>query len=470
MPLATMNLQTFLYSEDSALPQFQIRDLLQQAANIGNAIKCLHDGLLIKDRSFVCCHMDLKLDNVLVYNDKVDEEEPVGKWKISDFGISTLTEPEELRAEHSETLTVESPAQTLAGWTARMPAARAPAAYQAPEVSRGSYVGRSSDMWSFGCILFQILARGVGPGTQKLVELDKLRAFEEDKVTEHPTDYFFRELGPEKYLNPHVKDWLEEDLPGGSFDTYFVKSCKHLILEILEIDAAQRLKAPEVNDRLLSILKGPKAAHFSEVETQSPPPRRPSRVVTEITITAGKERDNSRATQQTTLDPEFATSATPNGDAALPANPHNTVPPPVGSGQNSFGTSPRTQSADGSGYISQLSNLNNILPSSIESRGSIEPVHYDTTPFTSVKDVVQALISSKTGNIAFITKKAIPIRTTSGPANYFTIKDNNFEWECGSMAGDFLTAVGRDKSSKERVSAVLRSNASALTTLGIPAL
>jgi hypothetical protein len=114
---------------------------------------------------------------------------------------------------------------------------------------------------------------------------------------------------------------------------------------------------------------------------------------------------------------------------------------------------------------------NNSLATNIDSRLSTEPVHYDTIPFASVKDVLQALISSSTGNVAFITRKAISIRTTSDPASYCTIRAENLQWECGNMAGDYLIAVGRDNSSKKRVSAVLRSDASrALTALGIQVL
>src|SRR5438045_5272278 len=67
MPLATMNLQKFLYLD--LTPQFELKDLLVQSANIAHAINWLHSGLPIKDRVFVCCHMDLKLDNILVFLD-----------------------------------------------------------------------------------------------------------------------------------------------------------------------------------------------------------------------------------------------------------------------------------------------------------------------------------------------------------------------------------------------------------------
>lgn len=548
MPLANMNLRTFLY-QDPPLCTFRIEDLLRQAANIADAIRWLHSGLPIWGKIRLCCHMDLKLDNVLVYLDEADKEEPIGKWKICDFGISKLEEPEELeerRAEHRsrpETLTVESPAQTLARLTARMPAARVSGPYQAPEVAKGNEIGRSSDVWSFGCILFQVLARGVGAGNSKLLELDKLRCLEEDKQTLHPTDYFFRERGQEKYLNPHVKNWLKEGLSGDTwFNIYLVKSCKKLISEMLKIEAKHRLPAEKVNQKLWNILKGPEEAPFAEFESRSTTPRRPSLSVPGISITPAQNHGNPRVIQQPTFNSEFSPSATLNGPfdtwnvvplgsvTAPTTGAHNVLPLPISSRGNScagspsihnYNTAPRlqteqapnlniqssppsrntafaspnpngtcvvgglsghitsnnpqnqpqasyqtcshaqaqisnqespeTQIASGRGSTSQSTNRSDSL-ASMESRVSIEAIPYSTAPFSGVKDVVQALISPTTGNVVFITKKAISIRTTSGPASYFTIGAENFEWESGSMAGDYLTAIGRNKSTQEQVS------------------
>jgi hypothetical protein len=105
---------------------------------------------------------------------------------------------------------------------------------------------------------------------------------------------------------------------------------------------------------------------------------------------------------------------------------------------------------------SQPSNRNNSTASSLTSWISVESVCYDTTPFARVQHVIQALVSSATGNIAFINKKVISLRSANSN-NHITIRTENFEWEYGSMAGDYLTVVGfskengRDESSKKQV-------------------
>src|SRR4051812_41817976 len=76
MPLATMNLEQFLYQDPDLTPKFVLKDLLVQSANIANAVLWLHSGLHIKDRVYVCCHMDLKLDNFLVFLDAASEDDP----------------------------------------------------------------------------------------------------------------------------------------------------------------------------------------------------------------------------------------------------------------------------------------------------------------------------------------------------------------------------------------------------------
>jgi serine/threonine protein kinase len=138
--------------------------------------------------------------------------------------------------------------------TIRIPARRRSAVYQAPELATpGGTIGRSSDVWSFGCILFQVLARGVGPGRAEIERLNRLRTLEPDLITEHPTDYFYREKNGAKYLNPHVKDWLK---PTGAVESYLVKDCKGLILEMLNISPNLRPKSRRVNEKLSTIAHG----------------------------------------------------------------------------------------------------------------------------------------------------------------------------------------------------------------------
>jgi serine/threonine protein kinase len=499
MPLATMNLKVFLEQDPSSAPSFEIKDLLLQAAKIAHAIQWLHGGLYIKDRIFICCHMDLTLVNFLVFLDGANKDEPVGKWKIADFGISTLqeleTEQRSTLKRQSDSLTVESPAHTLAlltARTARMDAARPAGPFQAPEVSRGSNVGRASDIWSYGCILFQILARGVGPGTETLRKLDLLRRFEKDGKTDHPTDYFYRERGAEKYLNPHVKDWLDKSLQNGSYpERHFVQSCKKLISNMLQIDHTRRPKAYQVNSTLWKIIRGAE-------EIQSPVLQPPSaaslppgptvgqavRPLPQISVTPAPPDPPREESSNSPHDTDWRlTSATINGlndfhwdlpsqNIEDPLRPSLSPPQQSASDQpTQFQTSNQIQPCatdpvftNAEGRDNQTSpqlsaTRTHSVAESIASFVSVESVNSDPTPFASVSNVIQSLISA-TGNMAFVTKKAIYVRGIRFDSRFYTIRTDNFEWERGSMAGDYVTAVGYIKekgsiSRTRRVSLVL---------------
>jgi serine/threonine protein kinase len=61
--------------------------LLYQCAAIADALKWLHAGFRENHpSSFIyLAHMDLKPDNILLF-----DGEPVGHWKMADFGISVI--------------------------------------------------------------------------------------------------------------------------------------------------------------------------------------------------------------------------------------------------------------------------------------------------------------------------------------------------------------------------------------------
>ncbi len=119
LPLADTDLEKFLYEPEYSLKCASITHMIEEASNLADAIRWLHAGLRISGKVLVCCHMDLKLDNVLVY--LKHKSAPVGWWKISDFGISSMTErqyetPDPRRPSPSllGVREVPSPAESLA--------------------------------------------------------------------------------------------------------------------------------------------------------------------------------------------------------------------------------------------------------------------------------------------------------------------------------------------------------------------
>ena len=114
------------------LPVDEALDIARQMAE---GLEAAHDKGIV--------HRDLKPANIKVTTD--------GRVKILDFGLAKIFEPAGISADisHSPTLTnLNTGAGVILGT----------AAYMSPEQARGKTVDRRSDMWSFGCVLYEMLA------------------------------------------------------------------------------------------------------------------------------------------------------------------------------------------------------------------------------------------------------------------------------------------------------------------------
>jgi serine/threonine-protein kinase len=120
-----------------ALP---VDEALAIAEQIAEALAAAHEQGII--------HRDLKPANVKVRQD--------GMVKVLDFGLAKALEPvvSGTTAGTSASLspTITSPAMTMAGMILGT------AAYMSPEQARGKPVDRRADIWSFGCVLFEMLS------------------------------------------------------------------------------------------------------------------------------------------------------------------------------------------------------------------------------------------------------------------------------------------------------------------------
>lgn len=112
-----------------------IEEALPLAKQFVDALEYAHERGIV--------HRDLKPDNLKVRDD--------GTLKVLDFGIAKALadEPGNTNAFSSPTLTSES---TRAGTILGTPA------YMSPEQARGKPVDRRADIWSFGCVFFQMLS------------------------------------------------------------------------------------------------------------------------------------------------------------------------------------------------------------------------------------------------------------------------------------------------------------------------
>ena len=113
-----------------------VDEALPIAKQIAEALEAAHEQGII--------HRDLKPANIKVRRD--------GTVKVLDFGLAKATEPiGGFVAELSMSPTITTPAMTQAGMILGT------AAYMSPEQARGKAVDKRTDVWAFGCVVYEML-------------------------------------------------------------------------------------------------------------------------------------------------------------------------------------------------------------------------------------------------------------------------------------------------------------------------
>jgi serine/threonine-protein kinase len=129
-------------AERLARGRISIEESLSIMRQMGEALEAAHDKGII--------HRDLKPANVKVTSD--------GKVKLLDFGLAKAIAEEKSPADlsRSPTLTREGTEHGVILGTA---------SYMSPEQARGQALDRKTDIWSFGCVLYEVFTgRKAFPG------------------------------------------------------------------------------------------------------------------------------------------------------------------------------------------------------------------------------------------------------------------------------------------------------------------
>ena len=120
-------------AERLAQGPLHVHDALTFARQIADAIEAAHEQGII--------HRDLKPANIKIRGD--------GAVKVLDFGLARVSEP---------AAAVASDAKTASALATGQGAVMGTPAYMSPEQARGQLVDRRTDIWAFGCVLFEMLS------------------------------------------------------------------------------------------------------------------------------------------------------------------------------------------------------------------------------------------------------------------------------------------------------------------------
>jgi eukaryotic-like serine/threonine-protein kinase len=121
-------------AEQLALHPLPIQEALTGAGQIAEALEAAHEKGIV--------HRDLKPANIKLTHD--------GLVKVLDFGLAKVFAPEDVvvDAGHAAPITNDGTVDGVIAGTA---------SYMSPEQARGKKVDKRTDIWAFGCVLFEML-------------------------------------------------------------------------------------------------------------------------------------------------------------------------------------------------------------------------------------------------------------------------------------------------------------------------
>ena len=218
--------QRRIYDFDAKFPMLNTpvklqRALIKEAHQLASALKWLHEDLKIfGSYNRYLAHMDLKPANVLLVG---DARSHAGKWMLSDFGVSSFDKATNVKVPDTPSIRDVGYRLTSLGFRDRIVRGRGP--YQPPEVDLENVDGRKCDVWSFSCVMCDVLAFAIG----RSEAVNRLRNLRYDGVddffyhTEPPLQTEINNANTE--LKPRIVQWwkkLTEDWSSPGWATSYV--------------------------------------------------------------------------------------------------------------------------------------------------------------------------------------------------------------------------------------------------------
>jgi eukaryotic-like serine/threonine-protein kinase len=130
----------------------ELREVLDVSIQVASALASAHKAGIV--------HRDIKPENIMLRND--------GYVKVLDFGLAKLTESAPLQKQIGEDAPTQTMIKTDPG------AVVGTAYYMSPEQARALEVDARTDIWSLGCVIYEMVTGRMpfeGPSTNDVIAL-----------------------------------------------------------------------------------------------------------------------------------------------------------------------------------------------------------------------------------------------------------------------------------------------------------
>ena len=446
--------------------------VVKEAHRLAFALKWLHEELVIfgsSDRYIA--HMDLKPANILVVGDpRIDPQSPAGTWKLSDFGVSSFNKATNVKDPKMPSIHDLGLQLTSKGLPERY--LRGRGSYQPPEVDMKDVDRRKCDVWSFGCVLCDILAFAIGKN-------DAVKKLRDSRYDGYRDDYFYEVIMPlgeeindsNTKLKRSVVEWWNklENPSSASWICNYIKVLRKTLRTRPSDRCDIRVTAQGLNELEPFIISQAHEPYTPSIDLEGngtliPGPRRPSITITPADSPTDRE---TRSLPDTVRGNPGQQVVTPNSLSPNPASQRegNTAD---GRGKNRDDRSSSTENqTDGAVGINVangvplapkngLSGPQNETPQTENPSDSISELREKSITNISLpkKGHVKAIeIAPSTLQVAVLCQHSVHVfSTVDGKEVTKYNLPSNVEWKKIRLASRYFAVYGMSRSSEKHVS------------------